>query len=143
MVVQVAGGRGSLPMPLLVVVLVALLGIGSIRVAASFHAGPLLSASFADYVVPGIGIVVDRDGRVVTVDGGSAAEGAGIQVGDTLEAIGDTPVRSGEEAGQVFGRLRAEQTVPASGLILAVRRDGQLRLGPVFKVRARGGWWRG
>ncbi|GLZ10272.1 peptidase S41 [Actinomadura sp. NBRC 104425] len=65
----------------------------------------------------------DRRVRVASVQPGSAAERAGVRVGDVITKVGDADV-AGWDAGRVAAALRGRQ---GTGVELSVDRDGEQR----------------
>lgn len=79
---------------------------------------------------PVIGVVVDRNLRVVDVERGGAAEMAGIMRGDVLRELETTPLTDGAEAMQRF----RERARTGQGLSVGLSRGGkdlQVRILPV------------
>ncbi|MCL4508931.1 MAG: PDZ domain-containing protein [Chloroflexi bacterium] len=78
---------------------------------------------------PVLGVVVDRQMRIVDIEAGSTAQRAGIRRGDTLIAIGTVPVASPSAARQAFRRVAR----PGQTLRVTVNRGGRAL---VFQVVA-------
>ena len=86
---------------------------------------------------PVIGVVVDRNLRVVDLEKGSAAEKAGIMRGDVLRRLDTTPLTNGPDAMQRF----RERTITGQGLSLGLSRGGkdiQVQVVPLPPAREYG-----
>ncbi|MDQ3703845.1 MAG: PDZ domain-containing protein [Chloroflexota bacterium] len=86
---------------------------------------------------PVIGVVVDRNLRVVDVEKGGAAEKAGIARGDVLRRLDTTPLANGPEAMQKF----RERAITGQGLSVGLNRGGkdlQVQVLPIPPARQFG-----
>lgn len=86
---------------LLIIVIITFLGLNSVRIFTTQEFTVLQSMP-----EPVVGIVVNAQRVVVTVEPGGAAAKAGVQVGDVLVAIGDTSVVSLMDAAAAMQGLR-------------------------------------
>jgi S1-C subfamily serine protease len=82
--------------------------------------------SFPLIPAPVLGVVVDDAFRIVDVDEGSVAAGAGLQRGDVISGVGDRVPASPAAAKGFFAGLQVGTTVS-----IAVRRAGQQLAVPV------------
>jgi membrane-associated protease RseP (regulator of RpoE activity) len=76
------------------VVLVSMALIGCIRIPSEQPVDTHQSIPHGLMPAPALGVVVDPDMKVIDIDPGSAAEKAGIQVGDVLLSVDDVPLAS-------------------------------------------------
>jgi S1-C subfamily serine protease len=74
---------------------------------------------------PEFGIVVDEHLQVVDVAKGSAAEKAGIQRGDILKTLDNTPLTSTQQAKQLAREAVDSKTLAGQMSTLTVSRKGQ------------------
>lgn len=69
---------------------------------------------------PTLGVVIDRSMRVVDIESGSAAEKAGIQRGDVIEALDNSPLASPADAARLI-----RQSSIGQGVAVTLRRGSQ------------------
>ena len=88
----------------------------------SVGTAPITVASvvISSYGAPVLGVVVDRNLRVVGLDAGGAAEQAGIRKGDTITKVNAAPVASSSD-----GKRIVRQATGGQALALTLTRDGQ------------------
>src|SRR5215210_3830811 len=85
-------------------VLASTLGLFGCDQAASTGTGSNATASAGDYseAAAVLGLVVDKNARVIDLESGGAAEKSGIARGDVLKTIDNVPVTSGADAMQKY-----------------------------------------
>ena len=93
---------------------------GGSQVRNSEQIATVVSQDFTE-AAPVMGVVVDRDLRVVDVEKGGAAEKAGITRGDVLRSLDATPLANGPEAMQRF----RERAIVGQGLSVGLTRGGE------------------
>ena len=83
-----ASNRGSLYFLMAVVVALGVAAcVQSTTPAATQSTTRSVEVVSASYAAPGLGIVIDEKMQVVNVESGSAAELAGVQIGDLLQSL--------------------------------------------------------
>lgn len=114
---------------LLVLTVVALLGL--VGCTAQTNRDTFGGASVSVLKpAPVLGVVVDRNLRVVDVEVGSAGEQAGIRRGDVIREVGSAAVATPADAAEMIRQVKAGQL-----LVITLSRDGhevtlQARLTP-------------
>ena len=80
--------------------LAVVLGLFGCDQAAPAGTGSVATGSAGNYsaAAPVLGVVVDKNARVIELESGSAAETAGIARGDVLKMVDNVPVTSGVDA---------------------------------------------
>jgi S1-C subfamily serine protease len=109
---------------------VSLSGCGSPTNTQTGSIGTYGSDSEGVHGAPTLGVIVDRDGRVIDFEAGSTAQQAGVKLGDVLVAIDDLqlgPISAPAHNG------RAIQSIPEN--IDALR--GKVNPGKPLKIRLR------